>query len=387
MSPDNSTPNTTKLCPTCGTRLGINATRCSVCGSSLSPSASAASANAVTGPRIPTVTLSLPVLFGLGVLLLIIGAGAVYGALNTLRGDEPVASVAATITDTPGPTPTITVTPTDTPTPTLEPTWTPEPPLTYKVASGDTCLGIALAFGVSVNSIVQLNELSVDCSPLSLGQELKIPRPTPTPSPAPTNTLNPTEIAKQECETFEYIVKDNDTLGGIAGNYAVSVASVRVFNNLPNDIVWVGQKLVIPLCEQMLETPTPTAIPPYRAPNLLLPADGASFTNPSEAITLQWDAVGTLRQNELYAVTIEDVTDGDTRKWVDYVPDTKFTLPESYRATEDKPHVYRWTVMTVRQTGTDKDSGLPVYEPAGAVSSQRVFSWMGGASAPPTSAP
>jgi LysM repeat protein len=343
---------------------------------------------AISGPRIPAVTLSLPVLFGIAVLLLVIGAGAVYAVLNSLGENSPVAGASAsTQTPTPTLTTTATATPTVTMTPTPEATWTPQPPTEYKVALNDTCGGIAYAFGVSVNSIVVLNQLSADCTDLRIGQVLLIPQPTPTASPAPTNTLNPTEQVQAECETVDYIVKEGDTLMGISNNYAVTMASIRQYNGKNDDTVRVGEKMVIPLCEQVLETRTPTPVPPYAAPNPLLPADGASFTNPAEIITLQWSSVGTLRQNEAYAVTIEDVTDGNARKLVEYVTDQKFIIPESFRPTSNTPHVFRWSVLPVRQTGTDKDSGNPIWEPAGAVSIQRVFSWVGTGSPAPTSTP
>ena len=226
-----------------------------------------------------------------------------------------------------------------------------------------------------MDSIIQLN--GVNCDVLSVGQVLKIPRPTPTPSPAPTNTLNPTEAAAADCSKVEVIVKAGDTMGGIAANYAVSPESIQAYNNKPNDVVYEGEKLIIPLCEQRLETASPTPVPPYAAPNLLLPADGASYVNPSEVITLQWSSVGTLRQNEAYAVTVEDVTEGNARKLVQYVTDTKLIVPESFRPTSTSPHVFRWSVLSVRQVGTDKDSGNPIWEPGGAVSGQRVFSWVG----------
>ncbi len=334
----------------------------------------------------PEVRLSLPLLFGLVILLLAIGAGTVYAVLQTLNNGE--APIAAAATDTPTPTETGTATPTPTAsnTPTLQPTWTALPPVEYKVALGDTCISIAYNFQVSVNSIVILNGLPASCDTLSVGQILQVPQPTPTPSPAPTNTLNPTELAAQECEKIEYDVKEGDALSSIAANYAVSMASVRVYNNLPSDVVYSGQKLIIPLCEQMLETATPTPVPPYAAPNLLLPADGASF-NSSDSITLQWASVGELRENEAYAVTIEDVTEGNARKLVDYVKDSKYIIPESFRPTSNTPHVFRWSVLSVRQTGTDKDTGNPIWEPAGAVSAQRVFSWIGTGSPAPTSTP
>jgi LysM repeat protein len=343
-----------------------------------------ASAKALSGQRIPAVTLSLPVIFGLALLLLVVGAGAVFAAMRGL-GDKAAAisPLSATITPTHTVTVTVTTTPTSTSTATPEATWTLPPPVDYKVAAGDTCGGIAYAFGVSVNSIVILNGLAADCTDLREGQVLKIPQPTPTASPQPTSTLNPTEQVQSECNKVDYTVKAGDTLGSIAANYAVSQASIRTYNNKNSDTVLEGEKLIIPLCEQSVETPTPTPVPPYASPNLLLPADGASYISPTDVITLQWSSVGTLRQNEAYSVTIEDVTEGNARKLVNYVTDQKYIVPESFRPTSNTPHVFRWSVIPVRQTGTDKSSGNPIWEPAGTVSVLRVFSWVGtGAPAP-----
>lgn len=325
----------------------------------------------------PEVTLSLPLIVGLAVLLMIIGAGTVYAVLQSLNGGEVIAGAEAEAeTATPTLTATITMTPTEESTPTLEPTWTLEPPVTYKVAAGDDCMTLAYVFGVDVRAITSLNKLGSECF-ITEGMELLIPKPTPTASPQPTSTPNPTQLAEDACEKVEYIVKDGETLGGIAANYAVTIEDIRAYNAKPNEQVFVGEKLLIPLCEQQLETPTPTVVPNYGAANLLLPADGESFTNPAEVITLQWASVGTLRQNEAYAVTIDDVTDGGARKLVEYVTDTKFIIPETFRPSSERPHVFRWSVLPVRQTGTDKTTGDPVWEPAGDVSVQRVFSWVG----------
>lgn len=388
MSPETPT-NTSKICPTCGTRLNINATRCSVCGSSLASTATATSTKAVQAPRIPEITISLPVIIGLAVLLLVIGAGAVYAFMQSQAPKVVDGTVVAAATGTPtaSPTATITLTPTLEFTSTPEPTYTALPPIEYTVGTNDTCLSIALNFGVSTNSIITLNQLSTECI-LSIGRVLKIPQPTPTPSPQPTNTLNPTQQAQADCEKMEYIVKDGDTLGLIAANYNVTQASVMTYNGMNNDVVRVGMKLLIPLCERSSEPPTATPIPPYPAPNLLLPADGASFAA-GDVITLQWAAVGELRQNEAYAITIIDVTDGNARKLVEYVTDTKFIVPETFRPAATTPHIFYWTILPVRQVGTNKDTGAPVWEPAGSVSIQRSFSWTGngGAAPAPTATP
>ena len=140
-------------------------------------------------------------------------------------------------------------------------------------------------------------------------------------------------------------------------------------------------QIQIPLCMRAATpgpTPTPTTPPPYPAPNLLLPADGASFTLADDVVTLQWSSIGTLRDNEVYRVTVEDVTEGEGRKLVEYASDTKFIVPVSFRPKDNLPHVMRWNVTTMRQVGSD-EQGNPIWESAGALSTERVFSWTGAA--------
>ena len=103
-------------------------------------------------------------------------------------------------------------------------------------------------------------------------------------------------------------------------------------------------------------------------------------------MTLQWASIGTLLDNEAYEITIIDFTEGDNRRLVDYVTDTKFIIPATFRSSENIPHLYRWWVTTSRQAGTDED-GNPVWESAGAVSDARVLMWSGGVPAQPTSTP
>lgn len=378
MSIDNSSTHT-KICPTCGTRVVEDATRCLVCGTNLGESGKPSKpVKAVQGSRMPQISLSLPVVVGLFALFIIIGAVIVYFVIQ--NSANPVLESTATPTITLTTTPTMTSTP-STPTVTFTPLPSPTP-LVYTVKLGDSCGGIAFSFGVSIQSIVLLNNLPADCSTLYEGQRLLIPQPTPTPTSLPTSTLSSADATEAACDKLDYTVQENDTLSSISLNYNVSTAAIKEYNGLVNDVVRFGQTLVIPLCRRNATpgpTPTPTPPPPYPPANLLLPADGAAFTLADEMITLQWAAVGTLRENESYAVTIEDVTEGQGRKLVEYVTDTKFIVPESFRVNDSIPHVLRWWVITVRQTGTD-DDGNPIWEAAGAISEGRVFTWVSMAS-------
>jgi LysM repeat protein len=382
MSPEIDSKKT-KICPTCGTRLSENATRCLVCGTELTVKAAApvkkAEKTSLQAGRMPEITLSLPAALGALVVILLIGATVVYFALRTgITGTTIVDPTAVpTATNTATVTPTATEIYTFTPSPTL----TPLPPIEYTVREGDTCGGIAFTFGVSTTSIIVLNNLDANCTMLRIGQVIKVPYPTPTPPPPPTSTLEPDAATKAACRpTASYTVQANDTLSSIAANYNVSMADIRAFNNLPTDNVLLGQTLLIPLCNRAPDpnqpTPTPTPPPPYPAPNLLLPIDGAAFTLAHDIVTLQWASLGVLRDGEAYQIIIEDVTADQGRRIVEYVTDTSFVVPTDFRPNDSVAHVMRWWVIPVRQTGTD-EQGDPIWTPAGAASEKRVFTWIG----------
>ena len=95
-------------------------------------------------------------------------------------------------------------------------------------------------------------------------------------------------------------------------------------------------------------------------------------------LPLQWASVGTLRGNELYQITIVDLTDPSQRRLTDYASDTKYNVPSSFRPNDTLPHVMKWWITVVRQSGSDA-SGKAIYDSAGAISEQRAFSWIGAA--------
>jgi LysM repeat protein len=386
--PTEKKPSNTKLCPTCGTRLSENATRCLVCGSDLKTNPTSHSAKTIQGTRMPEITLSLPAVLGFLALFLIVGAALVYFSLFNKPGTPAILPTqTATITVTAS----ITPSPTNTLVPTLALSATPLPPIDYTVGKNDTCISIAATFHISVNSLLLANDISTACI-LSINQKLKIPQPTPTASPEPTNTLSAADATEAACTKIDYKVAAGDSLSTISANYNVTIAALKSYNGLTSDSVYEGEPLKIPLCERKATagpTPTATLPPPYAAPNLLLPADGAPFSLANDIITLQWASVGSLHPNEMYAVTIEDVTDGNGRKMVDYVPDTKYIIPTAFRPSDNTPHIMRWWVMPVRQKGTTSD-GKPNWEPSGAPSAQRVFTWTGvatGGSTGPSATP
>lgn len=367
-----------RVCPTCGTRVGAAATKCLVCGADLSvgSTASRSSRFPAVGRSIsvPNIKLSPVLLIAIISILALCGIGLVLLASGVVPGlalfDPGTPTPTATVTLPPTLTPTATATETPAPTP------TPLPPVPYTVVGGDTCISIAVRFKVSVQSIIDLNKLTPNCI-LSVGTELQVPQPTPTPTPLPTATPVPGATATFHRET--YTVHLNDTCGGIANHYHISVNDLMRINGITDCITLrEGQVLVIPLELATTPGPTPTATtpPPYPAPNQLVPNDGQAFTSVETGVTLQWTSVGELRAEEFYEVVAEDVTCNCARIYKEYTTETRVIIPAEYRPTEGTPHIFRWHVGTVRQKGTST-TGEPIFDSAGRASPERVFSWLG----------
>jgi len=107
-------------------------------------------------------------------------------------------------TETPSPTPTLTpdgtvaaTAPAPTDQPTAPPTDTPPPTATpaaesmlHTVRRGESLSGIAKAYGVTMQAIVEANDID-DPNRIVTGQQLIIPSPKQTPTPRPTATPNP----------------------------------------------------------------------------------------------------------------------------------------------------------------------------------------------------
>lgn len=96
----------------------------------------------------------------------------------------------------------------------------------YKVQSGDTLWGIARKFGITVDELKSVNNLTSNT--LSIGQLLYIPKG---------------ETSTEESEI--YTVKSGDTLYGIAKKYNLTVDELKRLNNLTLDSLSIGQKLVV----------------------------------------------------------------------------------------------------------------------------------------------
>jgi LysM repeat protein len=125
----------------------------------------------------------------------------------------------------------------------------------YVVKPGDTLRSIAAANGTTISAIVRANNLA-NPDVIYPGQRLTIPvrggaAPGPTrsvPAPAPVPTAAPKPIAGG---SVYHTVKLGDTLEKIARAYGTTAAAIGAANGMTNpDLIWVGQKLLIPGARQ-----------------------------------------------------------------------------------------------------------------------------------------
>ena len=96
---------------------------------------------------------------------------------------------------------------------------------TYVVQKGDTLYGLSNKFGVSVDNLKNLNNLT--SNNLSIGQVLKIPN-------------------NNSSATITYIVQKGDTLYSIARTYNTTVDEIKRLNNLTTNTLSLNQKLILP---------------------------------------------------------------------------------------------------------------------------------------------
>ncbi len=110
---------------------------------------------------------------------------------------------------------------------------------TYQVQPGDSLWKVANAHKVTVDQIVQWNNLS--STVIYPQQTLKVANTTTT---TPKPTTKPSTPAPSTSATT-YTVQSGDSLSKIGAQHKVSVADLKKWNNLKSDLIYVGQKLTI----------------------------------------------------------------------------------------------------------------------------------------------
>lgn len=137
----------------------------------------------------------------------------------------------------------------------------------YVVQSGDTLSGIAQQFGISVNTLLWANNLTVR-SVLKLGQEL---------------TILPVSGAL-------HTVSSGDTLLAIAKKYNVDAATIASYNNVSTDVaLQIGQRFIIPGGVISAAAPR-TSTATVAVKDIFTPAPSGSqgSTKPADGFSMVW---------------------------------------------------------------------------------------------------
>jgi LysM repeat protein/RNA polymerase subunit RPABC4/transcription elongation factor Spt4 len=364
-------------CPECGAFVARDAEVCRRCGTRLR----------VQRWRRALLTMAETLLVA-GIL------GSLVGAVWLMR-PEAQASVEVPgprSTPTPLPTSTATYTRTPTPTTTSTPTITPTPTPSFyvhTVTSGDTLIGIALGYGVTLESILDANNLSEN-DILSLGQELIVPLeaggfelPTATATPLTTTSYN----------VVTHTIQSGDTLLAIAQEYDTTVAEIVQANGLTGEghLLQIGQVLVIAseLPTPTPATPTPTTTPtqmptPLASPTAAEPLPTPQFALPApvlvgppddalvseDVVLLNWLSVGLLADDVWYAVRLRTAEPGQSETTHEALTKaTAWWLPDQLAAVPGTTQRYRWDVRLVR---LDETEVVEVLSPPSEI---RTFRW------------
>lgn len=102
----------------------------------------------------------------------------------------------------------------------------------YVVKRGDSLWKIANDYGVTVDALKELNNLTTNG--LQIGQQLIVPAQA---SDTPANEI-------------VYTVKKGDSLWTIAQQYNTTISALKTRNNLTSNVLSIGQQLIIPSSTQ-----------------------------------------------------------------------------------------------------------------------------------------
>lgn len=106
----------------------------------------------------------------------------------------------------------------------------------YKISKGDSLYSIAKKFGVSVNDIINYNQLANTL--LSVNQQLLIP----------VNKV----VESGKDPHINYVIKKGDTLYNIAKRYNITPQELMDYNYLSSSLLNIGNTILIPQTKQLI---------------------------------------------------------------------------------------------------------------------------------------
>jgi len=120
--------------------------------------------------------------------------------------------------------------------------------IVHTIAKGETLSQLAQKNHTTVTAIEQLNGMNSK-SQLKVGQKIKIPSATATTATKSTATkttsAKTTKQVSADTGVSTHYVLQGETLYSISKKFGVSVDELKQWNNLPDDNIHFGQKLIV----------------------------------------------------------------------------------------------------------------------------------------------
>ncbi len=129
----------------------------------------------------------------------------------------------------------------------------------HTVKKGESLSALARQYGTTVGDIMRLNGMN-DKSILKIGEKIKIPPknsaaikktttsgtvlPEKTTTTQAVKTVPKTDAAANTKDIKHTVVK-GETLSKIGGQYHITVAELKTWNNLKSDVIKIGQVLIV----------------------------------------------------------------------------------------------------------------------------------------------
>ena len=128
----------------------------------------------------------------------------------------------------------------------------------YIIQRGDSLSKISKRYNITIAAIKAANP-QIKNDIVKLGQKIKLPgkvdvgeQTVPAgafekkPAAAASAAKTPAAAKPYSGETKKYVIKNGDTLGGIAISYGISVRQLKEMNGLKNNLIVVGKELKVP---------------------------------------------------------------------------------------------------------------------------------------------
>ena len=145
-----------------------------------------------------------------------------------------------------------------------------------RVKSGDTLWSLSRQYDTSVGDIKNANGLSNDF--LRIGQVLELPDSTsqiPKSNQQAAPTVTP-KVSTTTTKAVTYVVKSGDSLWVIARATNTTVSELKKLNGLKNDLIRVGQKLIVKQATTTTTKETETI--PVTTPVSSTPSQASSYS-------------------------------------------------------------------------------------------------------------